>query len=128
MLPQVVYAGPSSSSETYFSSLGYQSPHRTVHVVDHMLDVTIKGSDDVLHLLVSSFSKSDIYMEDLQNAETFLLQPKRLTKMKHRASFMQQLRYDSATSDVELDHVPSADISCACDVPAWVYSLETCTH
>ncbi|GMH44385.1 hypothetical protein BSKO_12319 [Bryopsis sp. KO-2023] len=91
-LGQVVYAGPSSDAESYFSSLGFSSRQKTVHVIDYMLDVVIKSRDAEVDTLVENFSASDIAMAELEYANTALENPLPLPSKKHTSTFFQQVR------------------------------------
>jgi ABC-type multidrug transport system ATPase subunit len=41
---RVVYSGPMAAADGFFERLGHASVDRSIHVIDHMLDVVIKGS------------------------------------------------------------------------------------
>lgn len=57
---QVIYSGPAIEAEKYFLDIGHASPRKTIHVMDHMLDVVIKADQPTVNALVHGFSTSDI--------------------------------------------------------------------
>jgi len=56
----VVYTGLMNEAETFFGGLGHASPSPSIHVVDYMLDVVIKGTPREVLSLVDAFEASQM--------------------------------------------------------------------
>lgn len=88
-----MFGGPSPVAEEHFTSLGYSSVHKTVHIVDFMLDVVIRSTDSEVQVLVDTFANSEAHRTEaeISLSETNKVAP--IQMKKHRATFLHQLRY-----------------------------------
>lgn len=86
---EMIYSGPSSLAEGYFGAIGYESD---VHVMDHMLDVIVRSSGDVISDLNLKYMASDVKQRENEIIELSSQDTLPFPIKKYKASFLRQMK------------------------------------